>query len=98
MKCGSNVLLVHGHLSIVRAKIDNQNEHRWLTLTQADAAVLQKVAEMVKHRALVLSADATEVTQETAAVGHHLRESNLLERQSKKDTSWPTVVLYCNQW
>lgn len=45
---------------------------------------------MVKHGALVLSADTTEVTQETTAVGHHLGESNLLKRKSKKISS-----VYC---
>lgn len=49
------------------------------TLTQTDAAVLQQVAQVVKHGALVLSADAAEVTQETTAVGHHLGKSDLLE-------------------
>jgi len=39
---------------------------------------------MVKHGALVLSADATEIAKETAAVGHHLGESNLLEGKSDK--------------
>lgn len=39
---------------------------------------------MVKHGALVLSADATEVAQEATAVGHHLGETNLLERRSEK--------------
>lgn len=33
---------------------------------------------MVKHGALVLPADATEVAEETAAVGHHSRKSDLL--------------------
>jgi len=41
------------------------------TLTQANAAILQQVAQMIKHSALVLPADATEVTQETAAAGNH---------------------------
>lgn len=45
---------------------------------------------MVKHGALVLSADTTEVTQETTAVGHHLGESNLLKRKCKKISS-----VYC---
>lgn len=59
-------------------------EIRNLTLTQAYAAVLQQVAQMIEHGALVLSADSTEVAQETTAVGHHLRKSNLLERKSEK--------------
>lgn len=48
------------------------------TLTQANATVLQQVAQVVKHGTLVLSADTTEVTQEATAIGHHLRETNLL--------------------
>lgn len=47
-------------------------------ITEADAAVLQEVAEVVKHGALVLPADATEVAEKTAAVRHHSRKSDLL--------------------
>lgn len=47
-------------------------------LTEADATVLQEVAEVVKHGALVLPADATKVAEETAAVCHHSRKSDLL--------------------
>lgn len=47
-------------------------------ITEADATVLQEVAEVVKHGALVLPADATEVAEKTAAVCHHSRESDLL--------------------
>lgn len=50
-------------------------------VTQADAAVLQEVAEVVKHGALVLPADATEVAEETAAVGHHSGKPDLLSRE-----------------
>lgn len=49
------------------------------TLTQANATVLQQVVQVVKHGALILSADSAEVTQETTAVGHHLREPDLLK-------------------
>lgn len=52
-----------------------------VTLTQTDAAVLQQVAQVVKHGALVLSADAAEVTKETTAVGHHLGKSDLLREE-----------------
>lgn len=51
-------------------------------LTQADATVLQQVAQVVEHGALVLPADATEVAEETAAACHHLGEADLLGRQS----------------
>lgn len=59
-----------------------------MTLTQTDAAVLQQVTEVVKHGALVLSANATEVTQESTAVGHHLGKSDLLQKEKQQcDTS-----------
>lgn len=45
---------------------------------------------MVKHGALVLSADTTKVTQEPTAVGHHMGESNLLERKGKE--------IFCLLW
>lgn len=47
-------------------------------LTEADAAVLQQVTQVVKHGFLVLTANATEVAQEAAAAGHHLWKGNLL--------------------
>lgn len=50
--------------------------------TQADAAVLQQVAQVVEHRALILTADSTEITQETTAVGHHAWETDLLQKTS----------------
>lgn len=48
------------------------------SLTQANATVLKQVRKMVEHGALVLTTDTTEITQEAAAVRHHLGESNLL--------------------
>lgn len=48
------------------------------TITKANATVLEKVAEMVKHGTLILTTDATEVAEETAAVCHHPRKSDLL--------------------
>lgn len=53
-------------------------------LTQANATVLQQVVQVVEHGALVLPADATEVTQETTAVCHHLGEPNLLETKAQE--------------
>lgn len=49
-----------------------------MKLTKPHAAVLQQVAEMVKHGLLVLATDAAEVAQEAAAAGHHLGEGNFL--------------------
>lgn len=46
--------------------------------TQTHAAVLQQVAQVVKHGLLVLTTDAAEVAQEAAAAGHHLGEGNFL--------------------
>lgn len=47
-------------------------------LTEADAAVLQQVTQVVKHGFLVLTANATEVAQKATAAGHHLWKGNLL--------------------
>ena len=60
-------------------------------LTETNATVLQKVAEVVKHRALVLATDAAEVAQETTAVGHHAREPDLL--QMDKLYYWPFELI-----
>lgn len=49
------------------------------TLTEADAAVLQQITEMIEHGLLVLPADPTEVTEEPAAVSHHLWKGDFLE-------------------
>lgn len=38
---------------------------------------------MVEHGFLVLPADATEVAQEAATAGHHLREGDLLQTNPK---------------
>ncbi|EDM07856.1 rCG54364 [Rattus norvegicus] len=38
-----------------------------------------QVAQVVKHRALVLPADPAEVAEETAAACHHLGEADLLQ-------------------
>jgi len=50
------------------------------TRTEPDAAVLQQVAEMVKHGFLVLAADPAEVTEETTTVGHHLGKGDFLQK------------------
>lgn len=57
--------------------------------TQADAAVLQQVTEVVEHGLLVLTANTTEVAQEAAAAGHHLWEGNLLgtHTETRMETS-----------
>lgn len=56
------------------------------SITEADATVLEKVAEVVKHRTLILTTDAAEIAQKAAAVCYHSRESDLLlqERRYKK--------------
>ena len=46
--------------------------------TQPDTAILQKVAEVVKHGFLVLTADSAKVAQEATAACNHLGESNFL--------------------
>lgn len=55
-------------------------------VTEADAAVLQEVTEVVKHGALVLSADAAEVAEETAAVCHNSRKPDLLSWREREGT------------
>lgn len=55
------------------------------TLTKANTAVLQQVAEVVEHGFLVLTADSTEVTEEAAAIGHHFRKSDFLKKKRKKN-------------
>ena len=50
-------------------------------LTEANTAVLQQVAQMVKHGLLVLPADPTEVAEKTTAVGHHFGKSYFLQIQ-----------------
>ena len=60
--------------------------------TQADAAVLQQVAEVVEHSLLVLTADPTEVAEEATAAGHHLREGYFLRRVEERPQSGFTCV------
>lgn len=48
-------------------------------VTETHAAVLQQIAQVIKHGLLVLTADPAEVTQEATAVGHHLRKCDFLE-------------------
>lgn len=50
-------------------------------LTEAHAAVLQEVAEVIEHGLLVLTADSTEVAQEPAAVRHHLWKGDFLKAE-----------------
>ena len=65
------------------------------SLTQPHAAVLQQVAEVVKHGLLVLTADAAEVAQEATAVGHHLGEPDLLQNGGIQDSV--SQSLLCSQ-
>lgn len=56
-----------------------------LRQTEADATVLEEVAQVVKHRTLILTTDATEVAEKPATVCHHSRKSDLLlEKKAKK--------------
>lgn len=59
------------------------NAGRVGSLTQSNAAVLQQVAQVVKHGFLVLTADTTEVAQESTAAGHHFWESNFLQGEKR---------------
>lgn len=49
---------------------------------------------MVKHGALVLATDATEVAQKTATVGHHLGEADLLRRTLESSSLDPGLKDY----
>lgn len=46
--------------------------------TKSNAAVVQQVAQVIKHGFLVVAADSAKITQETAAVSHHLWKSDFL--------------------
>lgn len=50
--------------------------------TESNAAVFQQVAEMIEQGSLVVTADATKVTQESAAAGNHLWKGNFLSKQN----------------
>lgn len=69
------------HSSYTKNNAGTQQDNK--TITKADAAVLEKVAEVVKHRTLILTTDATEIAEKTATVCHHSRESDLLLQESK---------------
>lgn len=70
----SSFISVHTHILFLKQTIKNSAKK----ITKADATVLQQVAEVVKHRTLVLTTDAAEIAEKTAAVCHHSRESDLL--------------------
>lgn len=62
-------------------EIINTSSDTW-RLTEQHAAVVQHVAEVLKHGTLVLATGAAEVAQEPAAHHHHLRCS-ILHKQHK---------------
>lgn len=64
------------------------------SLTQSNAAVLQQVAQVVKHGFLVLTADPTEVAQEATAAGHHFWEGDFLQEENIKDAIKKKNVFY----
>lgn len=51
--------------------------------TKSNAAVFQQVAEMIKQGSLIVTADATKVTQESTAAGDHLWKGNFLSKQNE---------------
>lgn len=55
-------------------------------ITKTHAAVLQQVAQVIKHGLLVLTADPAEIAQKAAAVGHHLRKCDFLETKNADTT------------
>lgn len=80
------LLLVH-----TRAYKQQQSQY----ITEANAAVLQQVAEVVKHGFLVLTADSTEVTEKSTTVGHHFRKGDLLGRH--KTDIYRVIQYSCTQ-
>lgn len=62
-------------------------------VTETHAAVLQQVAQVIKHGLLVLTADPAEVTQKAAAVGHHLRKCDFLKEKKQTIYSHITAIL-----
>ena len=64
------------------------------TLTEANAAVLQKVVEVVEHGALILPTDATEVAEKPTAARHHPRKPDLLEKSYDKKCQRNTVIQF----
>lgn len=55
--------------------------------TKSNIAVVQQVAEMIKHGFLVMATDSTEITQETTAVCNHLREHDFLNEARESELS-----------
>jgi len=55
--------------------------------TKSYIAVVQQVAEMIKHGFLVMATDSTEITQETTAVCNHLREHDFLNEARESELS-----------
>lgn len=53
-------------------------------LTQSDAAVLQQVAQVVKHGFLVLPANTAEIAQEATTASYHLGEGDLLWKKKSR--------------
>lgn len=54
-----------------------------MRFTKPNAAVFQQVAEMVEQGSLIVTADAAEIAQESAAAGHHLGKINLLRKENE---------------
>lgn len=61
-------------------------------VTETHAAVLQQVAQVIKHGLLVLTADPAEIAQEAAAVGHHLRKSDFLKPEEPRNGNISTKL------
>lgn len=68
----------------------------WNKLTQTNTTVFKQIAKMVKHGSLILSADSTEVAQESTAVGHHFGEADFLKyNDGTRDVSnyWNLILI-----
>lgn len=73
--------LVHKIMDVIGIRFSKNCEHRF---TKSNAAVFQQVAEVIKQGSLIVTADATKVTQEPTAAGNHLWKGNFLSNKMKE--------------
>lgn len=72
--------LVHEIRDVIGIWFSKNCGHKF---TKSNAAVFQQVAEMIKQGSLIVTADATKVTQESTAAGDHLWKGNFLSKQNE---------------
>lgn len=72
--------LVHEIMDIISIGLRKNCGHKF---TKSNVAVFQEVAEMIKQGSLIVTADATKVTQESTAAGNHLWKGNFLSKHNE---------------